>query len=253
MSLTKAQEEYFRDSKMRDERGDLIKCYHCTSHDFDAFDKSKIGEGRDVGFLGKGFYFTTDDKYGDVYGTIKYECYIDMKNPFVINDLNANKFEDYLKITEIMDYLQDNHPEYGEIDGPKELILEMDDTDANVLSPYDFNGETFLLGFWQDYSKQITEWAKENGYDGILVDQPRSGDVFEIVVFEPNQIKLTDNLFPTRADNFKDNSREYLKENFEKISEKERAELIKHMERAGKVEKSDKRPQKSTSRDDNER
>lgn len=226
--LTKAQQEYFKNTKMRDKKGSLLVCYHCTAHDFDAFDKSKIGVGNDVGFLGRGFYFTTDTNYSNEYGSNKYECYINMKNPFIISDLDSNNFADYLQIVEIMEYLQENHPEYGEPGGPKELVLEMDD-DPDTLSPSDFNKETFLLGFWQEYSQQITDYARENGYDGIIVDPPSAGDVFEIVVFEPNQIKLTTNLYPTKSDNFKDNSKEYLNQHLKDMTVEECCKLSKHI------------------------
>lgn len=230
--LTNAQREYFKDSQMRNSNGELITCYHCTSHDFDVFDKSKIGEGRDVGFLGKGFYFTTDDSYCNEYGDNKYECYINIKNPLVINDT------DYIEIMDIMDYLKENHPDYGKPGGPIELAMDADD-DTIALTPEDFNGPTFFLGLWQDYSKQLTDYAKENGYDGILADPPGTGDVFEIVVFEPNQIKSIDNLYPTKSNNFKDNSREYLKENNPSFDE--RKEISKAIKEKHNGEQTNKR------------
>lgn len=40
--LTKAQAEFFKNSKVRDSNGRLIVCYHGTDSEFDVFDNSKI-------------------------------------------------------------------------------------------------------------------------------------------------------------------------------------------------------------------
>ena len=54
-TLTEAQAEYFKDSKVRDENGNLRVVYHGTGADFTVFDKSKVGQnysnrGGDLGF-----------------------------------------------------------------------------------------------------------------------------------------------------------------------------------------------------------
>ena len=54
--LTKEQQEFFKDSKVRDENGNLLVVYHGTDADFTAFDISK---GRRM-ILGNGFYFGTN-------------------------------------------------------------------------------------------------------------------------------------------------------------------------------------------------
>ena len=41
-----------------------MTAYHGTDADFDAFDAAKIGSSTDEGFLGRGFYFSTDPNIG---------------------------------------------------------------------------------------------------------------------------------------------------------------------------------------------
>ena len=53
--VTKGQEAYFKDSKVRDSYGKLLKVYHGTNVDFKIFDASNKKNGQ---FFGKGYYFT---------------------------------------------------------------------------------------------------------------------------------------------------------------------------------------------------
>lgn len=52
--------KWFGDSKVVDEQGRPLVMYHGTNSNFEKFDKSKIGTTTDDGFLGRGFYFSTD-------------------------------------------------------------------------------------------------------------------------------------------------------------------------------------------------
>ena len=67
-ALSKQQQEYFKDSKVRDKEGNLLVMYHGTSEDFNTFDKNKIGSNtKNAGFFGNGFYFTTEKEIGKDY------------------------------------------------------------------------------------------------------------------------------------------------------------------------------------------
>ena len=55
-SLSKQQQEYFKNSKVRDENGNLKEVYHGTPYDFNIFKYDKLGEN--TSSLGAGFYFT---------------------------------------------------------------------------------------------------------------------------------------------------------------------------------------------------
>lgn len=240
--LTKAQQDYFKDSRVRGSDGKLIVCYHNTANEFDAFDKSKINCAHNT-FYGRGFYFSTSDKYDETFGEkykgcfgeIKHECYINMKNPLVIDDV------DILEAMDILEYLRDNHPDYGKPDGPPLIaidISEYPDDNEYKLIPEAFRSEIFFYGAWKDYADQLTAYAKENGYDGIIQQPLGLNQPTEIVVFEPNQIKLVSNLYPTQSDNFKDNSNEYLQN--PDLSFEERAEIARTIKEYVKQNNEDK-------------
>lgn len=53
--LSTGQQEYFKDSKIRDDNDNLKVMYHGTAETFTVFDKKKA---RASGYYGKGFYFT---------------------------------------------------------------------------------------------------------------------------------------------------------------------------------------------------
>lgn len=82
--LSPEQEEFFKDSKIRDEDGNLRTVYHGTGANFDTFDKEKAGNG----WLGKGFYFTPDKDVARSFGKNIKENYINVKNPFVVEGHN---------------------------------------------------------------------------------------------------------------------------------------------------------------------
>ena len=58
--LSPEQEAFFKDSKIRDENGNLKTVYHGTKSDFDEFNRRKIGSATDPGMYGAGFYFSDD-------------------------------------------------------------------------------------------------------------------------------------------------------------------------------------------------
>ena len=82
--LSPEQEAFFKDSRIRDEDGNLRTVYHGTGANFDAFDKEKAGNG----WLGKGFYFTPDKDVARSFGKKIKENYINVKNPFVVEGHN---------------------------------------------------------------------------------------------------------------------------------------------------------------------
>lgn len=204
-TLSKEQQEYFKDSKVRDENGNLLEIYHKTGEEFNVFDKTKIGKTGT--WFGKGFYFTDDLNYfdnNDIKGDIIKKVYLKMENPLILTDnfervlteeniknivnkIDEDKFDDdwlaykykinkndsiEIKREKVVDYLINN--------------LEKIETDADVLnelSPNWFSVEEFGKVF-----KETT------GYDGVIKYKTNGS---EYVVFEPNQIKNVDNTNPT--------------------------------------------------------
>lgn len=64
-TLTKAQQSYFVESKIRDENGNLKVMYHGSPETFTIFDRKKARSG---GTYGSGFYFTDSKSHAGTYG-----------------------------------------------------------------------------------------------------------------------------------------------------------------------------------------
>lgn len=95
--LSKEQQEYFKESKARDENGNLLEVYHGTNQDFTKFDISYLGSSSgDLGFLGDGFYLATHKGEARYYGSKIMNGYVNIRNPYNIKELskyNGKTFE----------------------------------------------------------------------------------------------------------------------------------------------------------------
>lgn len=97
-TLTEAQERFFRDSQVRDDKGNLLEVYHGTRDDFTIFDTSKGGQSNDIAQIG--FWFTTSEKgakafsdsvwYGNNKESKAVECYLNITNPKVYESSEAD-------------------------------------------------------------------------------------------------------------------------------------------------------------------
>ena len=143
---------------------------------------------------------------------------------------SENGIDIILSEEDFIEYMKDNY----EYDKYEELIQKYEDGEIDFYEDYEGMSLDYLYreardygyiiipenlyfgkihrGLLSEYSQQITDYAKENGFDGIVSDGTGCRAI-EIVVFEPNQIKSIDNLYPTYSDNFKDNSEEYFRKN----------------------------------------
>lgn len=97
-NLTVNQQEFFKDSKVRDKKGNLEAMYHGTrSNKFEVFDITKAGRTGKI--LGEGFYFFNNKEAAKLYsgsnGTI-FETYLNIKNPLELEDgLGDAKIKEY--------------------------------------------------------------------------------------------------------------------------------------------------------------
>lgn len=200
-TLTEAQQEYFKDSKVRDENGNLLVVYHGTYEDFTVFDISKTASAN---AFGKGHYFTskkTDakDNYAsgngaDVRSKIEALAWTyfeemgyteaDYESNEAVAEWNDayDKAEDFYKSGKVMQgYLNIKNPVY-----------------ARGSELYDGNGD-FV-------SARSAEYLKELGYDGIIDYgvfekfggfQELDADTVHYVAFDSEQFKNIDNTNPT--------------------------------------------------------
>ena len=185
--LTKEQQEYFKDSKVRDENGNLLTVYHGTNNDFTIFENDFIGKNtNNEGIFGKGFYFTEKKSLADGYnrkdgkvakdGSGKtMELYLDMKKPFYWNDINTKeKMDAFIEET-----------------GMPKYVLRWNNTLKNQMAPItDVKAE-----------RKFSEVLQQNGYDGVIYKYDDA--VGEYVVFNPNQIKNVDNAKPTTSEDIR--------------------------------------------------
>ncbi len=156
-----AAEVAFKDSKIRDKGGKLVKVYHGTeAEDFYEFDKARRGQ-TDSSMYGRGYYFTFDPDYSSDFGDNIREFYLDIKNPFYI-DINAPA-----KV--IADFLISKG-------------VEVDFDYRNMICHF------FAKNFG---SQKFTDTLVSLGYDGVIA-RTDEGEYFEAVAFHRNQMKLAD-------------------------------------------------------------
>jgi hypothetical protein len=86
-------------SKVVDENGEPLVCFHGSNREFNVF-RSDVGRANDMGFYGRGFYFTfnTDGKWikfakseAGYYGSIVKDYFIKSINPFDFSSLSIYK------------------------------------------------------------------------------------------------------------------------------------------------------------------
>ncbi|MEE0930541.1 MAG: hypothetical protein UIM53_06030 [Acutalibacteraceae bacterium] len=231
--LTQAQQEYFKDSKIRNRNGELITVYHGSKNrGFDAFEYSPERQtGQD---FGEAYYFTTD------YQSAKSYAYDEHKDSRMIewNNKKEQLIDNYQGQGSLTDAIN-----RITVDGKtaNEITAEADynRTGGEIHAVYldlrnplivDAHGQTFYNAY-----PAYFEEAKENGYDGIVVlnasdsarGQARPTDVF--IAFHPSQIKSVTNLYPTDSKEFKDNSKDYLQRYGQKLSFDERIRLANNV------------------------
>lgn len=201
-------------SKVVDDNGKPLVVYHGTPNEFYVFDKEKIGENTDLGFYGTGFYFARSKENAQQYGDKLMPVYLNIRNPF---DLNREMF-----------HMEGDEGNYTKDGSASVLIYNAVRLFENLVGDWEVNEEGMTMreyaeefkaaydeaydgdvkktvykahkrmveeGFYDEESDPMedflvdgiwTDRIKEWGHDGVFM-----GD--EIVAFEPNQIKSTDN------------------------------------------------------------
>ena len=181
-TLTDEQQEFFKDSKVRDNKGRLVPVYHGTTMDFNTFRRGDVG-----------YHFGTK---GAARGRVGYgknviikEVYLNITNPLVF-DVDFGSWDaDYRLTKELysMGILSKEEAEY---------VLFTDDKL--------YNRNTGKA------NKLLVEVLKSKGYDGIKYqnDFETKKPTTSYIAFSPNQIKLTTNTNPTEADDIRYADRE---------------------------------------------
>lgn len=212
---------WFGDSKVVDRKGRPVVMYHGTNAKFDTFNKEYLG-GTDYGFYGSGFYFHPMKKFAKTYGKNVLSVYLKADKIFdfsgftfnsdkqlqLLDDLGVldendsktvkkyidfyNKFESSVKTYKTTYEYEGKtydrwHAEYngmehdtGYLLNPTEEIVKQQlITKYNLLPEIESN-------LMKKYSGDMSKALQKQGYDGIIAGM-------EYIVFEPNQIKSTEN------------------------------------------------------------
>lgn len=234
-TLSQEQAEFFKDSKVRDENGNLLVVYHGTPNgNFFTFEYNKSRQtGTDYG---KAFYFTTNLKNAKGYAKdnhkdtrIKeYELKRESLKKQILAETDTTKRQELEKQFRNV-----------KVDGKSilEILYDVDyDTGGEVRQVY-LNLVNPLIAdaqkkYHYEVYPELFKQAIKNGNDGIIVrnvdDSSKYGvglsDVY--IAFYPEQIKLTTNETPTANPDIRYSLRE--KPIFN--DKKTKAELIKRIE-----------------------
>lgn len=217
-TLSKEQQKYFKDSKVKDEKGNLLTVYHGTPNDFTQFSYDFIGSNGTA--LGKGFYLTDDINIADSYGKDGkvMELYVDIKKPLSLNSINISKNE-YKKFIKAVDKKTEGQflSDYGEVEyeGYNNVLNRAIDSYDYNENDVDLVHEVFNTAglSWEEGFRLLKDTL---GYDGVIEENFNGTDSKVYVPVLPEQIKNVDNINPTNNPDIrysqegKDKWKEYL-------------------------------------------
>ena len=223
--LTEAQQEYFKDSKVRDAEGNLLVMYHQTDGTFTVFDTKHKGAGSGDDETPFGIFLKRTSRNIGVRGEKQMELYADIRNPLRVRD----RTELVSKLRELsVDYarLKDESAQIDKEYGAKfeeaknafkNFLIQWrkNNPDAPQRAAYDadgfddaFNAEDNVVKEWTRAKDElalraktaITQALRDNGYDGVFLENDkgswgRSTDAY--IALDANQVKNTTNKSPT--------------------------------------------------------
>ena len=192
--LSEEQIEYFKDSVMRDEEGNLLVMYRGDSNEFTVFDRKKTNYSN---LYGRGFYFTKNKSHAEQYGKSR-EFYLNIKNPLSPkqNAITKVQMHNFLKAIENNGEDYDLY-NYGQ-DATAESVLN------SVWGKGDFEMlQDISAGAIGDLVAAVELFNEVNGttYDGIVLPT-------ETVTFNSEQAKLTSNVTPTKNEDIRYSKRD---------------------------------------------
>ena len=181
-TLTEEQQGYFKDSKVRDENGNLLVMYQGAKEDFTVFDRKKSSYAN---LYGRGFYFTKSENHASQYGNTR-AYYLNIKHPVSTTETTITKSQlrKFLQaVIENEDYSFENYGYGATVDSVLQSVygksdfLMLNDVSQTAIG---------------DLVEAVELFNEINGtdYDGIMLDT-------ETVTFNSEQAKLTTNEEPT--------------------------------------------------------
>ena len=214
-TLTKEQQEFFKDSKVRDENGNLLVVYHGSPAKFTVFDHYHINKRGNS--HGRGFYFTEKKSLAEGYekeGGQLLKGYLNITKP-LSEDKKTMKKADLLKLIKATCEAEARMiVEDGGYDNVREAIR--DTWISNCVNTYEMSMDSayreVLNIFWNGNDNDVelisdltnSGAGNENtlrqvhnvlGYDGVIYTAPDGTHEFVSLVSE--QFKNIDNTNPT--------------------------------------------------------
>ena len=168
-ALTQEQTDFFADSEVRNDDGELIPVYHKTTESFTVFKRGKLGEGT----LGN----ATDASLAAT--SLIGHWFSDSENTHFMGDA-------------IKTYLNIKKPYYTSLD---EMAADLGDFsgDLEMMQDHFDRGQYNMV---REAARSYVRWMKWKGYDGLIVNDTETGGT-SYVILNSNQAKLTDNGKPT--------------------------------------------------------
>ena len=235
--LTAAQQDYFRDSQVRDADGNLLVMYHQTDGAFTVFDTRHRGAGTGDDETPFGIFLKRTARDIGVRGKNQMELYANIRNPLRVRDraeLVARLRELSGTYAELKDQSGKIDKEYGAKfaeakDAFKNFLLQWrkENPDAPSRAAYDaegfdaaFDAEDNVVKEWTQKKDELALRAKEaitdalrkNGYDGVILESDRgswgrSTDAY--IALDANQVKNVTNQNPTEDPDIRYSARDY--------------------------------------------
>lgn len=182
-ALTAEQQEFFKDSQVRDDDGRLKVMYRGGNGDFTVFDRRK---SKHSNLYGRGFYFTDSESHAQQYGNAR-AFYLNIQHPVSTTETTITR----IQMQKFLDAVAENEDDFSfENYGYGATV------DSVLNSVYGKSDFAMLYDVDQtaigDMVASVELFNKVNGtdYDGLILDT-------ETVAFYPEQIKNVDNREPT--------------------------------------------------------
>lgn len=207
--LSKQQQEYFKNSKVRDNNGNLKVVYHGTDADFTVFNYDYLGKNGTAN--GKGFYLADDINVAKSYSNGKnfIEAYVDIQKPLSIGKTTMSE-NDYIKFVKAVNDKTNGtlFADYGDGEKLTKNSKEYNDVVNQFKEEYKYGGDDvdLVLSILNSANIKLEDGYRllrnTTGYDGIIVptnykDNGKDIPYTQYIPLTPEQIKNVDNISPT--------------------------------------------------------
>lgn len=232
--LTEAQQEYFKDSKVRDADGKLKLVYHGSAAIFTKFSADFMSQNGSS--EGQGFYFTDYKPMAQGYeknGGQLLEGYLDIKKPLSDSEVTLTAAE-VKRLIRAVDPTGDdlvlNYDSRGGMGYPSRAWYNrsVEDTLRATMSTSDSDSEILaeLANGMGDPGKVLKTVRELLGYDGYIVEG-KYDNATVYVAFDSSQFKNADNKTPTADPDIRYQQRDNLKEEYH-LTDDEKSAIISY-------------------------